>query len=407
MTNATINTNATSNAPRAHRVNDAENRFNNPSLIHVSYTETSERPRFGLNLAFAAITISVFALTCLPSQAEEAVKIQGNARNALRPKTTTIDLPSMIYSGRGEGKASTTFNFHPIIGPVETPYQKRLSRSGNPHINPSSFTHTYPEDEIHGTTGEATYTFKARKVIDTVGGRQVTKYTLDTKVKGHIDPGQRERDTVSIDATVRDPFTFSNADPNATFQYVDSGMDYSFSLAAGTAFPRLFSDGLDTPGAIADQTALVFRGRLAANYTPDPDAFWSQGLSNAIDLYTLTITSDEFHGITANLLFGSNNSDFTLDFKNHLGLPFDPSNPADVASLEQSIENAFMQGQVLTDLEDLFTVGFTPASHLSAYTLGGSQSVRLTALETPVPEPASLIALLSGLAGLTARRKRK
>jgi hypothetical protein len=228
--------------------------------------------------------------------------------------------------------------------------------------------------------------------------------TFITRAEPQITPGVNKDDptaTVSIESTSKDPFTFSNTNPEATFEFAPQGFDNSFSLLKGTAFPSVFAPSLGLFGAVTDETSMVFTGRVAPGVVTDPDAFWSSAASGSVDLFTLTLTSDLNHDVTPVLSFGHNTSQFTLDYKNQAGINFDPFDPLDptLSSIEATIASAFNpEGMLDKDLTNLFTVGFIPAS-ISEFTLGSQSGLTLTAAEVPIPEPSTWLLLGAGLAG--------
>jgi hypothetical protein len=146
---------------------------------------------------------------------------------------------------------------------------------------------------------------------------------------------------------------------------------------------------------------MVFTGRVAPGVITDPDTFWSTGVTGAVDLFSLTLTSDLNHDITALLSFGRSTSQFTLDYKDQAGSSFDPFDPFNntVRSIEATIASAFNSAGALdTDLINLFTVGFVPTS-ASEFTLGSQDALTLTAAEVSVPEPSSWLLLAAGVIG--------
>lgn len=300
------------------------------------------------------------------------------------------------------GRAGTFFAFHPGE-PVATVFSKNVKTNV---VNPSPFTHNYSENEIHGTTGKATYDIGLAGVIE----NGVQKFVTRGSVTGEITPGMNKGEKVLITAQVRDPFTFSDSNSSAQFDFAPGGLDYSFSLLRGTAFPAIFAPNLDSFGALAAETMMVFTGRVAPGVNADPVAFWSDGLSGAIDLYTLTLTSDSNHHITPVLSFARGTSQFTLDYKNQSGVSFDPFDPVDmtVNLIEALIASAFApDGTLGIDLSDLFTVGFVPTGP-TEFTLGGQDLLVLGAAEVQLPEPGMpVLVATSILALLVCRWRRK
>ena len=339
--------------------------------------------RFATLLVLApaqAIANSVFI------QLESTVGIAGKPAATLGPLAITS----------AQGKAKTFFLFHPSDHQI-TPFQKNLQTQ---RVSPNPITHHYLSQEEHQTTGSVTYDVRVNKV--TIGTADT--YNTTASVSATINPGENEqRPSVNITADIEDPFTFGNQ-RDANFPFVSEGIDLSLSLGAATAFPDIFSpDGL-LPGAIAGNTHMSLSGRVASGVVSDPDAFWDPSLAGAVDLYTLDLMSDASHVVTATLTFASNTADFTLDFLNHLGSPFDPTNSSEVGLIEDFIAGAFVNGRLVSDLTTLFTVGFVPQASGVAYTLGRRDHVYLTAIEV-VPEPATAALLLVALAAVAAVRR--
>src|SRR5262249_26318075 len=141
--------------------------------------------------------------------------------------------------------------------------------------------------------------------------------------------------------------TFSNSNPNSQFDFPSGGLNDSFSLFRGTSFPNVFAPDLDTFGAIAAETSMTFKGRVAPGVIVNPDTFWSDGLVGAVDLFTLSLTSDSSHKVSAVLSFGSATSNFTLDYANNAGTSFNPFDPTDptLGSIKASIMSAFRLGR--------------------------------------------------------------
>jgi hypothetical protein len=230
--------------------------------------------------------------------------------------------------------------------------------------------------------------------------------TVKDKITAWIDPG-KSGEKVSIRAELLDPFAFSDVDPAAAFGFVPGGLDYSFSLFAGTAFPTSYATAPGMPGAVAEDTRMIFRGRLAPGAIAAPDAFWGDALG-AIDLYTLTLQPDAGGNVAASLLFGASTGQFALDVRDRLGNVVDPTDPAVVAAIAGQIAGAFSGGMLQTDLQDIFTVGFVPQAGVTEFTLGGHDAVDLAAFEPGVvPEPGTLALALSGVVVLVAGRARR
>jgi hypothetical protein len=186
----------------------------------------------------------------------------------------------------------------------------------------------------------------------------------------------------------------------------------TFSLKAGTSFPEVFAPDNHSFGAVADKTSMTFRARVAPGAIADPSSFWPDGAAppGAIDLYTLVLTSDINHVVHAQLSFGAGTSNFGLDYTDALGMPIDPNNPAQIQAIEAEIAGSFSGGNLTTDLNNLFTVGFVPATTganpIQEFTAGSDNTLFLTANELPAPEPGSLTLLCIGALGLVIHARR-
>jgi hypothetical protein len=307
----------------------------------------------------------------------------GNGRFTMVPKGGTTITPS---SHAGKAAAVTLFDFHPAETQT-TPLTKNLQTNT---VSPSRLTHVYTEKEQHGTAGSASHSMSFRDV--NLGNNQTVK-VLDDNVMATIAPGRNERpEAVNIQAKLLDPIVFSNTSSQAQYPLTPQGLDVPFSLLKGTAFPALFTSTLDQFGALTDGTSLTFRARIVPYAEPDPLPFWSDGLPGAVDLFTLTLTSDINHHVTATLVAGASDSDFTLNFSGF------STAPGTIASAFDST------GLLNTDLNNVFSAGFVPSSSLSAYTLGFDTEADLAMSEKPgpVPEPSAFALAVVGGLGLAA-----
>jgi hypothetical protein len=110
------------------------------------------------------------------------------------------------------------------------------------------------------------------------------------------------------------------------------------------------------------------------------------------------------HNITAELSFGAGNSNFTLDFRNHLDAPFDPTSAVAVGLIEAAIVSAFSpNGQMNADFNDIFKVGIIPSSSLETFTLGKQTTVKIAGVETPEAGTTLFLFALSLAALFTMR----
>jgi hypothetical protein len=341
------------------------------------------------------------ASACLAPEYAASELIVLTSEDGLRPKKDGTMMVRLARDPRGF--TLTRFAFHPEEIDIDL-FEKDLERQV---YTPEAIHVTYDKKELHGTAGSVRYGMQMEREPN--GKRLVTLVFID----GRITPGgRREERFVEIHGSAFDPFTFGDA-PEANFDFLPDGLDYSFSLRAGTAFPTAWSTVPGQPGALPGGTSMEFRGRLAPGVVADPGAFWAADAGealDALDLFRLVITSDEAHRIQADLSFGAGASAFALDFHDAAGHPFDAADPDTVAAIEAQIAAAFAGGVVETDLANVFTVGFVPKPGLvSAYSFGSSQQVTLTEVEVPEPALLSLVAfgLWAVLRGRRSPRHRR
>jgi hypothetical protein len=302
-------------------------------------------------------------------------------------------LELLAFDSEAQAKAATAFIFHPLtVDGTGGDLTKNLKKKT---VIPDSVSHKYPaQDELHRTSGEAVHSLE---IADLEGGG-IKVPVLRDFVTASISPGRNEPEKVRIEARLQDPLVFSDLSSSAQFAFVSAGLNLPLSLLAGTAFPELFAPDPFSYGAVASDTFMTVRMRVLPGVESDPAVFWSDGLPGAVDLFTLTLISDSSHNVDAQLTPGAGSSDFLLDF---VGL----------GSAESAIESAFQGtgGRLLTDLNDFFTAGFTPAGSVSEFTVGFERMLQLGANEVPVPvpEPATLALLGLGLVLMLATRLRR
>ncbi|HKA45209.1 MAG TPA: hypothetical protein VKF40_24705 [Burkholderiales bacterium] len=295
-----------------------------------------------------------------------------------------IDL--LVRNPAAKGQVQAAFVFHPDDAQPAVDITKNVETK---IVSPNPLNFTYSKSELHGTTGTIKSTMDIlgpTVVIVKPGGPTVKSgYTLRNQVRGTITPGKGENLKVTEAIGVKDPFSFSDSGSGATFGYKASGIDIPFSLLKDTAFPDLFSPDGILPGAVAADTSLTIQARVVPGVIDDPASFWSSP-AGALNLFTLTITSDIHHVITALLTLGSSTPSFSVLL----------SDTSDIASAEDAIEGAFINGVVTSDLNTPFTVSFIPSGDVTAYTLGFRTDAALGAVETPISEPASILLLALG-----------
>jgi len=362
-------------------------RYSRTSIPPVALNGDRESRRLNWAVLEAAVIVAAAlapALLTSSAQADEITAAQENG-GKLASKTGNLD-PKVFDPKNATGTATTTFGFHPPA-PVTSTYTKNVKTNV---VNPNPFTHNYPGGEVHGTTGSATYNVSIGKVVE--GAK--SKFTIGAKVEGKIQPGNNKNVKVTIDADVKDPFNFSN-NPDAQFDVHPEGLDYSFSLRAGTAFPAVFAPDLQSFGAVAADTSMHFAARVAPGFVTNATSFWGPTQPGSIDLFELIITSDAAHVINAALTFGATSPGFTLNFQDQSGMSFDPTSPSDVSAIESLIESSFSNGVVTSNLEDAFTVGFVPGAAIGEYTFGTAATLDFGAVEV-IPEPSTYTWVMLG-----------
>ena len=324
-------------------------------------------------------------------------------QRAFHPKMPMLP----VVGNQALKQTRTRFDFHP----VQDTRQNWIFNLVTLQPLFTDLTVNYADNEIHKTRGTASYT---NLTVSAVGGNPQMGYKLSSDIELNIFPGFNqilapgEVNNVSISAGFLDPLSFSDSDDQANFEFTPAaeGLDYSLTLGAGTAFPDVFSPDGVRAGAVAEETRMMLVGRVAPDVYVEPTDFWEAIVPEAIDLWQLVLTSDVNRVVTADLTFGESSPYFALDFKNHLGVVFDPEfDLAAIETIEQFIAGKFADGVLTMDLLDVLTVGVVP-NLASEFTIGRFSESVLTAVE--VPEPATW-ALLLGCAlwlGLRASRPR-
>lgn len=298
-------------------------------------------------------------------------------------------LERIIPHARKQMIVGTLFDFHPIDVEQDVIYAN--ATLGNPHGE--NLLHVYSPDapEFHGTQGSAQHEFTVELRPMEAPFSDFDLVWMVDQVSQTIAPGPaKPPQPVRIFAGVLDPFTFSDSSDEAFLAFSEEGLDIPFSLLADTAFPDVFASSPGAFGAIAADTYMKVRFRVAPGVVSDPEEFWSDGLAGAVDLFTLTLQSDELFNVTATLLVGESTGDFLVT-------------EVGTAAAAALIEAAFAgnQGRLLADLEDVFTVGFAPLAGVSEYTVGYRREANLAAWE-PIPEASSALLAAVGAAALAA-----
>ncbi len=324
-------------------------------------------------------------------------KVTGKAEKELKPKNV------------GTGNACVAYDFHPPQpSPIRDekgnllwekhPFSFNPAQEGADGVKRRVFTPPtiptqYAGNEEHKTTGGATF---GLSMPTTAGGPLVIK----ANISAWINPGDKGT-KVSVFAALQDPFSFSDSDPTSVYYGMPDGIDYSFSLMAGTHFAN------DLAEDITPLNTMSFRARVTPGVIRETDEFWVDGVPGAVELYALNLTIDANRHVNADLAFGASSADFTLDFRDAAGQPFDPTDPAKIAMIGHAITQGFSNGAISSDLSNLFTVGIVPANADTGFTFGASDQLAVGGYEPPVPEPSALLSLGSGLLVLWGVSRRK
>lgn len=298
-----------------------------------------------------------------------------------------------------EGSVHTKFVFHPGIDHPDKAFTKDIVLAGVGGFAPvmQPITLNGACSPPHTTTGKSTHAVSMKQKSTQLG---YTSYYVKDETTTTIVPGANPvRSPVKVKVRAKDPWSFGTAAQGAAFFYNDAGFDCPFSIYAGTAFPT----PTDYPGGVedVDATIMEFGVRVAPGVLNDPNGFWGDS-PGAIDLYSISISSDASQNMTADLRFGQSTSQFALNFTDSFGNAFDPMDPLAIGSIKQQILSAFAFGEVLADLNDVFRVGFVPLG-LESYTMGQSSSLELSDVEVPSPG-LSTIVVSCGVLALRRRR---
>lgn len=288
---------------------------------------------------------------------------------------------------------SAEFQFHP---PWTTGDTFAKPQPGDPAAV-TSYGYGGSGIEIHGTSGKVTHSITTQWVNTNnhdAGVRGIDIITANIKAGKNTD---NPNTPVSIQATYKDPYTFSDTDPTSSFNAPAGGLSYSFGLLGGTSIP--------TADASAGSSA-SFLTRVAPGVIADPDQFFGQNLSGAVDILSLSLTLGLNNTIAANLVLGQSTPEFTLVFHNASGTIFDPTDPGVVAAIESSIAGSFVNGSLPSDLSDLIGVDIIPSSSTSEYSLGEATTIFDADIEVPEPGPLLLL-VLGGAVGICRRIKSK
>lgn len=302
------------------------------------------------------------------------------------------------------GKAGITVQanfdrFHPEYDSGElTPAMKFVQKYKDANNNdaekygvaPATYSIKYPQPENHGSTGVVDYSFGLTK--------KNNAYFVSVDATGTVAPQKGKNDIISVLASAKDPFSFSDTDSSSFFGSQPDGINYGLGLAAGTSLANSY--GPD--GGVASDTWISMSGRARLGVFNNGGTFWSG--SDGVDLYTLTLTPDASNGVHAALSFETPTSDFSLVYRDYMGNVFDPTDSAAVGMIESYVESQFVGGTLATDLDSVLSVDLV-ANGGADFSVGQMLEGSAAGIE-PVPEPASLAALTIGGLGLFARRRR-
>ncbi len=327
--------------------------------------------------------------TASPAQAERQARLDivgGIASKDLdwRWNTQQLDGP--------QGFVRTWFKFHPNdydrTNFVKDPAAAVPGEPAVPIIDPIVHENDL---EVHQSTGSSTYHLSLQHRRRANG---VDSFDVRAKAVAKVNAGFNNtgNSPIRVKVNATDPWSFGSVEQGAALPRNDAGFDCSFSMSAGTAFPAPIEY---PPDVEPESTLMEYVMRVAPGVVNDPDAFWGDHLS-AVNLFRVSITADAAGSIAVDLAFGQSTDQFGLDFLDSAGNPFDPSDPVGVGLIRQQILGAFVEGEVLTDLSNAFTVGFVPLGGLDSYTIGKMMDVDVPDVEVPAPSIASMM-LLGGV----------
>lgn len=345
------------------------------------------------------LTVAIACALAFPSDiatagskrvAKGTVRAIENKEKKVAKKEKDIDY-NIKANKKGKGNAKVDFDFHPVRVQPNKDGLRFYKDPTSMAVIPNPFTISYGTGEEHDTTGKVDFAYELAKFKD---GDQWMLHVTGT-MTGAINPGEEDPPKqVSLMATSKDPWVFSDTDPNAPFGFEPLGIDSSLAILE-LEFPEITgTEIVDVIGAPYSSTSVA---RVAPGSVSDPNDFYDPNLSGAIDLYELVISAEidpnDEYVIDVMLSFGSSTSDFTLDFRNHLGLPFDPTVPSEVQAIEDAIAAAFVGGTLGTPLIDPFVVGYVPAPSVTECTTGSLEILRMTGVEVPEANTFMLAAI--------------
>ncbi len=283
---------------------------------------------------------------------------------------------------RANGVVKAEFKVHPAKNATHTFMKQPGDFGDNVYLPIDSWKDKITD--VHNTVANVSHDVSGSHVTTLIPAW----FSLHDSWTAAIKPGKGPNLLVGVKVIGKDPWPIGPLSDGALFEPCPGGMDSSFSLFSGTELE--LSDDPDHPGS----ASAWFGVRVGPGVTYDPDVFWDES-AGAIDLYQFHISAVSPAGVDVDLEFGVGTDLFTLEFRDHDGLPFDPLDPAQVAALESQIGSAFVDGRLTGDLTDLFTVGFKPAASLSSFTVGQSGGAEAWGVE--VPGPGSLVILTTGV----------
>lgn len=315
---------------------------------------------------------------------------QGKATPKSGGSREFVDYPKPDKKNEAKGTIQTTFKFHQERAPKDE--ITKYCEKGKESVDKPKVRHEYGKGELHDTVGAVDYNVSlvmVTKPDPKTPGKFIDQLETRVSSKGEIIPGSKGKNggAVSIEASFKDPFTFSDDNTEANYKSFEQGMDLSVDLGTDTFFPT----DLGPDGSLAEGAYKAWRGRVAPGLVSDPTAFWDAPTPGAIDLYTLTLTIDSSHQVHADLWFGESNEFFSVDVTDGSGNIVAPEDlEAFSAAMEALIAANFVNGALMMPLEGLFSAGFVPTSlAMGDYTAGTAGSQAWNGLE-PVPGPATL-----------------
>ncbi|GMV24524.1 MAG: hypothetical protein AMXMBFR58_05550 [Phycisphaerae bacterium] len=368
---------------------------------------TSDLGRMPKSMMVAA-TLAVVGFAAL-ARAENPVLSGKDGSTKVTPRVAGTlkfkDWPKPDEENKANGKVQTNFKFHPEQLTVED-FTKYCTK-GKEAVDKPTFRHKYAMAETHGTVGAVDWSVSIAMVTEPHKKdptKLVERLATSVSGSGELIPGNKNGfGEVSIVASFKDPFMFSDDNSDANYESFEQGMDVSLSVGTGTFFPS----NLGPDGAWASAAVKTWRSRVCPGLVSEPKAFWDDSTPGAIDLYNLTLTIDPSHQVHASLEFGSSNSFFDVEVMDAAGNAVSPGDLGGfIAGVEAAIEASFVNGALVSPISELFSAGFVPTAAAEGdYTTGSAGSDTWMGVE-PVPGSATLGVAGMGLVVWGPRRRR-